>query len=46
MASPDITTEVKMKLTDLFHTLNPFLLRKAMEKKLKEIFLLCCKKSL
>jgi hypothetical protein len=45
MASPDITTEGKKKLTDLFHTLNPFLLRKAMERKLKEIFQLCCENS-
>lgn len=41
MESPDITAEVKKKLTDLFETLNPFLLRKAMEKRLKEIFQLC-----
>jgi hypothetical protein len=43
MESPDITAEVKKELTDLFHTLNPFLLRKAMEKRLKEIFQLCYK---
>ena len=41
MESPDITDEVKKKLTDLFETLNPFLLRKAMEKRLKVIFQLC-----
>jgi len=43
MESLDITEEIKKKLTELFHTLNPFLLRKAMEKRLKEIFMLCCK---
>lgn len=43
MESQDITAEVKKKLTDLFETLNPFLLRKAMEKRLKEIFQLCYK---
>jgi hypothetical protein len=41
--SHDIHDEVKKKLTDLFQTLNPFILRKAMEKKLKKIFQLCCK---
>jgi len=45
MESPDITAEVKKELADLFQTLNPFLLRKAMEKRLKEIFQLCCKNS-
>jgi hypothetical protein len=45
MESPDITAEVKKKLTDLFQTLNPFHLRKAMEKRLKKIFQLCCKNS-
>lgn len=44
MESPDIQAEVKKKLTDLFETLNPFLLRKAMEKRLKEIFKLCYEK--
>jgi len=43
MESLDITEEIKKKLTELFHTLNPFLLRKAMEERLKEIFMLCCK---
>jgi hypothetical protein len=43
MESPDITDEVKKRLSDLFATLNPFLLRKAMEKKLKTIFGLCYK---
>ncbi len=38
-------TRKQKKLTDLFKTLNPFLLRKAMEKRLKEIFQLCCKNS-
>ena len=45
MESPDITAEVKKKLSDLFLTLNPFLLRKAMEKKLNKIFNLYYKKS-
>lgn len=45
MESPDITAEVKKELTDLFQTLNPFHLRKAMEKRLKKIFQLCCKNS-
>jgi hypothetical protein len=39
--SPDISAEVKKKLSDLFKTLNPFQLRKAMEKRLKKIFQLC-----
>ncbi len=39
--SPYIKAEVKKKLSDLFATLNPFHLRKAMEKKLKKIFELC-----
>lgn len=42
MESPEISDEIKMKLSELFHALNPFVLRKAMEKKLKEIFQLCC----
>jgi hypothetical protein len=41
MESPYIKAEVKKKLSDLFQTLNPFHLRKAMEKKLKKIFELC-----
>ncbi|HSB30487.1 MAG TPA: hypothetical protein VLD55_02705, partial [Candidatus Sulfobium mesophilum] len=45
MESPQITAEVKKKLTDLFQTLNPFHLRKAMEMRLKKIFHLCCKNS-
>jgi hypothetical protein len=45
MESPDIQAEVKKEHMDLFQTLNPFLLRKAMEKMLKEIFQLCYKNS-
>jgi hypothetical protein len=45
MDSPDIDPSIKQKLTKLFKTLNPFHLRKAMEDKLKKIFLLCCKNS-
>lgn len=43
MESSYASAETKKKLTDLFHALNPFLLRKAIEKRLKEIFQLCCK---
>ena len=39
--SPHIAAEVKKELTDLLQTLNPFHLRKAMEKRLKKIFQLC-----
>jgi len=45
MDSPDIDPSIKKKLTKLFKTLNPFHLRKAMEDKLKKIFLLCYKNS-
>lgn len=45
MDSPDIDPSIKQKLTKLFKTLNPFHLRKAMEDKLKKIFLLCYKNS-
>jgi hypothetical protein len=45
MDSPDIGPSIKKKLTTLFKTLNPFHLRKAMEDKLKKIFLLCYKNS-
>jgi hypothetical protein len=45
MDSPDIDPSIKQKLTKLFKTLNPFHRRKAMEDKLKKIFLLCCKNS-
>ena len=45
MESPDIADEVKKKLTDLFQTLNPFHLRKAMEKRLRNISQLCFKNS-
>jgi len=43
MDSPDISPSTKRKLTKLFKRLNPFHLRKAMEDKLKKIFLLCYK---
>lgn len=43
--SPDMFDEIKKKLADLFQTLNPFILRKAMEKKLKKIFPLYHKNS-
>jgi len=43
MDSPDISPSAKQKLSTLFERLNPFQLRKAMEEKLKKIFLLCCK---
>jgi len=45
MESQQITADTKKELTDLFQTLNPFLLRKAMEKRLKEVFQLCCENS-
>lgn len=41
MESPYIKAEVKKELSDLLATLNPFHLRKAMEKKLKKIFEVC-----
>ncbi len=43
MDSPNIPTAVKRTLTELFETLNPFHLRKAMEGKLKKIFQMCYK---
>jgi len=43
MESTDVSDDVKKKLSELVVVLNPFLLRKAMEKKLKEISRLCCK---
>ena len=46
MDSPDIDSNTKQKLTKLLERLNPFILRKAIENKLKRIFLLCCKNSL
>ncbi len=45
MESKSISPEVKKELTDLLQTLNPFHLRKAIEKRLNKIFLLCCKYS-
>jgi hypothetical protein len=43
MDSPDVLPSTKPSLTKLFEQLNPFNLRKAMEEKLKKIFLLCYK---
>jgi hypothetical protein len=45
MESPYITKEVKRSLTDQLQKLNPFHLRKEIEKKLKKIFQICCKNS-
>ena len=45
MDSPDISPATKQSLTKLFKKLNPFHLRKAMEEKLKKIFLVCYKNS-
>ncbi len=45
MDSPDIAPSTKRSLTKLFKKLNPFHLRKAMEDKLKKIFLVCYKNS-
>jgi hypothetical protein len=45
MESPYITQEVKHSLTDQFQKLNPFHLRKEIEKKLKKIFQVCYKNS-
>lgn len=39
MASPDISDSIKQSLSKQLEKNNPFLLRKAMEKKLKLIFL-------
>jgi len=44
MDSPDISPSKKQELTILFQSLNPFQLRKAMEDKLKKIFLVVQKK--
>jgi hypothetical protein len=41
MESPDIPISVKRSLTVQFESLNPFLLRKGIEQKLKKIFALC-----
>lgn len=43
MESQDIAPQVKKELTDLLQMLNPFHLRKAIEKRLNKIFQLCCK---
>jgi hypothetical protein len=43
MDSQEIDPFIKQKLTKQFKQLNPFHLRKAMEDKLKKIFLLCYK---
>jgi hypothetical protein len=45
MESPYITQEVKHSLTDQLQKLNPFHLRKEIEKKLKKIFQVCYKNS-
>jgi len=45
MESPFIAEAVKHSLAELFNTLNPFDLRKAIEDKLKKIFKTCYKKS-
>jgi hypothetical protein len=45
MDSPVIAPAIKQKLSMLFKSLNPFHLRKAMEDKMKKIFLLCYKNS-
>jgi hypothetical protein len=45
MESPYITEEVKHSLTDQLQKLNPFHLRKEIEKKLKKIFEVCYKNS-
>jgi hypothetical protein len=45
MDSPVIAPAIKQNLTELFNSLNPFHLRKAMEDKMKKIFLLCYKNS-
>jgi len=39
MDSPDVAPSVKRSLADLIGKLNPFQLRKALEEKLKKIFL-------
>jgi hypothetical protein len=43
MDSTDISPSTKLSLATLFKKLNPFHLRKAMEEKLKKIFLVCYK---
>jgi hypothetical protein len=45
MESKYLSPEVKKELTDLLQTLNPFHLRKAMEKRLNKIFQLGCNNS-
>jgi hypothetical protein len=45
MDSPDIPSSTKRSLATLFIQLNPFHLRRAMEEKLKKIFLVCYKNS-
>ena len=44
MESPYITDSVKQSLKEQFETLNPFRLRKIIEKKLKTIFSICYSK--
>jgi hypothetical protein len=41
LESPHVVALVKCALKEQFVTLNPFRLRKAIEQKLEEIFLLC-----
>ncbi len=43
LESKNIAPSVKRKLKEQFNGLNPFSLRKAIEKKLKRIFDICCK---
>jgi hypothetical protein len=45
MDSPNLTPSTKRSLTELFEKLNPFHLRKAMEEKLKKIFVVYYKNS-
>jgi hypothetical protein len=44
--SPHVSRQIKIRLTVLFRSLNPFELREAIETKLKKIFKLCYKKPL
>jgi len=46
MASNAIPRKTKIALAAQFRTLNPFVLREAMERKLKKIFDLCYKRTL
>lgn len=44
MESEHVDETVKQRLTEQFKTLNPFVLRRAMERKLKAVFLACSQK--